>query len=94
MNGLEAAHAVSEAFALATYQFQGYKQKSNEPEKKIENITVYSESMDKEDIQASLTVGLCLWKRDQFCAYIVNIPGNLLTATGHGGLCTEACCQI
>lgn len=30
----DAAHALAEAFALATYQFAGYKQKSNEPEKK------------------------------------------------------------
>ena len=69
VDGLEAAHAAGEAFSLATYQFHGYKQKSNEPEKKIEKITVYSEGVDKEDIQASLTVGLCFWKRDELCAY-------------------------
>src|SRR3954453_19586517 len=80
VNGLEAAHAISESFALATYQFQGYKQKSNEPEKKIENITVYSESMDKEDIQASLTVGLAFGNGTNSARTLVNIPGNLLTA--------------
>lgn len=80
VNGLEAAHAISESFALATYQFQGYKQKSNEPEKKIENITIYSESMDKEEIQASLTVGLAFGNGTNSARTLVNIPGNLLTA--------------
>ncbi|MDQ0975306.1 leucyl aminopeptidase [Neobacillus niacini] len=80
VNELEAAHAVSEAFSLATYQFQGYKQKSNEPEKRIEKITVYSESTDKEEISASLTVGLAFGKGTNSARTLVNIPGNLLTA--------------
>jgi leucyl aminopeptidase len=80
VNSQEAAHAVSEAFSLATYQFQGYKQKSNEPEKRIEKITVYSESTDKEEIHASLTVGLAFGKGTNSARTLVNIPGNLLTA--------------
>lgn len=80
VNEQEAAHAVSEAFSLATYQFYGYKQKSNEPEKRIENITVYSESADKEEISASLTVGLAFGKSTNSARTLVNIPGNLLTA--------------
>ncbi|MEH7251740.1 leucyl aminopeptidase [Neobacillus niacini] len=81
VDGIEAAHAVGEAFSLATYQFQGYKQKSNEPEKKLEKITVYSEGVDKEDIQASLTVGLAFGNGTNSARTLVNIPGNLLTAT-------------
>ncbi|MEH7179028.1 leucyl aminopeptidase [Neobacillus vireti] len=80
VNELEAAHAVSESFSLAVYQFQGYKQKSNEPEKKVENITVYSENMDREDIQAALTVGLAFGNGTNSARTLVNIPGNLLTA--------------
>ena len=80
VNELEAAHAVSESLALATYQFQGYKQKSNEPEKKIENITVYSVSLDNEDIKASLTVGQAFGNGTNSARTLVNIPGNLLTA--------------
>lgn len=80
VNGQEAAHAVSEAFALATYQFHGYKQKSNEPEKKLGRVTVYSESPDKEEIHASLTVGLAFGKGTNSARSLVNIPGNLLTA--------------
>jgi leucyl aminopeptidase len=80
VNELEAAHAVSEAFALATYQFNGYKQKSNEPEKKVEKITVYSENHDLEDIKASLTVGHAFGNGTNSARTLVNIPGNLLTA--------------
>ncbi|WHZ02202.1 leucyl aminopeptidase [Neobacillus sp. YX16] len=80
VDGLEAAHAVSEAYALASYQFRGYKQKSNEPEKKLEKITVYSENSDVEDIKASLTVGLAFGNGTNSARTLVNIPGNLLTA--------------
>lgn len=80
LDRLEAAHAVSEAYALASYQFRGYKQKSNEPEKKLEKITVYSENNDLEDIKASLTVGLAFGNGTNSARTLVNIPGNLLTA--------------
>jgi leucyl aminopeptidase len=80
VDGLEVAHAVSEAYALASYQFRGYKQKSNEPEKKLEEITVYSENSDVEDIKASLTVGLAFGNGTNSARTLVNIPGNLLTA--------------
>ncbi|WHX99824.1 leucyl aminopeptidase [Neobacillus sp. DY30] len=80
VSGHEAAHAVSEAFSLSTYQFYGYKQKTNEPEKRIEKITVYSESIEKEEVQASLTVGHAFGKGTNSARTLVNIPGNLLTA--------------
>lgn len=81
VDGLDAAHALSEAFALATYEFEGYKQKSNEPEKKLENLTVYSTANDVEDIQASLNVGYAFGKGTNNARTLVNTPGNLLTAT-------------
>ena len=81
LDGFDAAHALSEAFALSTYQFDGYRQKSNEPERKLENITVYSETFEEEDIQASLTVGYAFGKGTNSARTLVNIPGNLLTAT-------------
>lgn len=79
--GLDAAHALSEAFTLSTYHFEGYKQKSNEPERKLTDITIYSEICDEEDIQASLTVGHAFGKGTNSARTLVNIPGNLLTAT-------------
>ena len=42
VGGLDASHALSEALSLSTYQFEGYKQKSNVPEKKLEQVTIYS----------------------------------------------------
>src|SRR3954469_6249214 len=80
-DALDAAHALSEAFALSTYQFEGYKQKSNEPEKMINHLAVYSEAVDEEEIMASLTVGYAYGRGTNSARTLVNLPGNLLTAT-------------
>jgi leucyl aminopeptidase len=76
----DVAHALSEAFALATYKFQGYKQKSNEPEKQLEQINVLG-GVDKEEIEASLKVGYTYGKATNSARELVNLPGNMLTAT-------------
>ncbi|MFD2444477.1 leucyl aminopeptidase [Bacillus sp. CGMCC 1.16607] len=76
----DVAHALSEAFGLATYQFKGYKQKSNEPEKKVEHIHVLG-GVDQEAIEASLTVGYTYGKATNNARELVNLPGNMLTAT-------------
>jgi leucyl aminopeptidase len=76
----DAAHALSEAFAMATYQFEGYKQKSNEPEKRIENLTVYSADEEGE-VEAALEIGYAFGKATNSARTLVNTPGNLLTAT-------------
>jgi leucyl aminopeptidase len=81
VDALDAAHAVSEAFALSTYRFEGYKQKSNEPAKNIEKMTIYSEAADEEDVNASLTVGYAHGKGTNSARTLVNLPGNMLTAT-------------
>jgi leucyl aminopeptidase len=81
LDGLDAAHALSEAMALSTYQFDGYKQKSNEPEKRLETVTVYGAAAEEEDVQASLTVGYAFGKGTNSARTLVNTPGNLLTAT-------------
>lgn len=76
----DAAHALSEALAMATYQFEGYKQKSNEPEKRIESLTVYSADAEDE-VEAALEVGYVFGKATNSARTLVNTPGNLLTAT-------------
>ncbi|HJV32122.1 MAG TPA: leucyl aminopeptidase, partial [Bacillales bacterium] len=81
IDGLDAAHALSEAFALSTYQFDGYKQKSNEPEKHLNKLTVYCDGMDEEEIDASLMVGYAFGNGTNSARTLVNIPGNMLTAT-------------
>lgn len=80
IDGLDAAHALSESLALATYQFEGYKQKSNRPSKRLERITVYCDSVDKEDLDASLTVGYAFGKGTNSARTLVNTPGNMMTA--------------
>jgi leucyl aminopeptidase len=76
----DAAHAMSEAFALATYEFEGYKQKSNKPAKRIESLTVYSADEDGE-LEAALEVGYVYGSGTNSARTLVNKPGNLLTAT-------------
>ena len=66
---------------LSTYQFNNYKQKSNEPEKCINHITVYTEEAEEEDVMAALMVGLSFGKATNSARTLVNTPGNLLTAT-------------
>lgn len=81
VDGLDAAHAASEAMLLSTYEFDGYKQKSNEPEIKLETISIYSELSDVEDITASLAVGHAYGKGTNSARTLVNLPGNMLTAS-------------
>jgi leucyl aminopeptidase len=81
LDALDVSHALSEAFALSTYKFDDYKSKSNEPEKRVENITVYADNLDEEDLEAALTVGYAFGKGTNSARTLVNIPGNLLTAT-------------
>ncbi|QOR66059.1 leucyl aminopeptidase [Cytobacillus suaedae] len=76
----EAAHAIGEAVSLATYRFADYKQKSNEPEKDIRDVVIYSEA-DSEEIEAGLTVGYAYAKGTNSARTLVNLPGNMLTAT-------------
>jgi len=93
IDGLVAAQAVSEAFTLATYQFEGYRQKSNEPEKKLISLTVYSGTFDEEELHASLTVGYAFGKGTNSARTLVNIPGNLLTATDMANYAKELAVQ-
>jgi len=76
----DVAHALSEAFILATYKFDGYKQKSNAPEKSIEKISIYSEA-ESGELEAAATVGFAYGKATNSARSLVNLPGNMLTAT-------------
>ncbi|MFD1737777.1 leucyl aminopeptidase [Bacillus salitolerans] len=80
VNDLEAAHALSEAMTLATYKFEDYKQKSNEPEKELSTVIVYSNS-DQNELQASLAVGYAYGRGTNSARTLVNTPANMLTAT-------------
>ncbi|MCM3765894.1 leucyl aminopeptidase [Neobacillus niacini] len=89
VDGLDAAHAVSEALLLATYQFDGYRQKSNEPERKLEILTVYCDTVPEDEVAASLTVGYAFGKGTNSARTLVNTPGNMLTATDMANYAVE-----
>ncbi|WP_043932283.1 leucyl aminopeptidase [Bacillus sp. EB01] len=77
----DAAYAVAEALTLSTYKFDGYKQKPNEREKKLERVTVYTTNADEEAIRASLAVGHAYGQGTNSARTLVNLPGNMLKAT-------------
>ncbi len=76
----DAAHALGEALALSTYEFEGYKHKKNEPDQKIEEVSVYTEA-DRELVESSLFVGYTYGKGTNSARTLVNLPGNMLTST-------------
>ncbi|WP_078544244.1 leucyl aminopeptidase [Litchfieldia alkalitelluris] len=77
---LEVGHALGEAVALATYQFANYKQKSNIPDKELSEVTIYTNE-SAEEVKASLDVGTAYGKGTNTARTLVNLPGNMLTAT-------------
>ncbi|WP_174728282.1 leucyl aminopeptidase [Mesobacillus harenae] len=77
---LDAGHALGEATVLAAYKFEGYKQKTNEPDKKLENVTVYSQIEEQDDVKAAVAVGYAHGKGTNSARTLTNTPGNLLTA--------------
>lgn len=81
MDDQEAAHALAEAFALSTYKMLDYKQKSNEPEKMIEAVHIFSENEDLDEIKSSLEVGYTFGTGTNSARTLTNMPPNLLTAT-------------
>lgn len=88
MDVLDAAHALGEAVPLATYMYDGYKKKSNEPEVKLSEVTVIT-TADLEETQASLQVGLHYGTGTNSARTLVNLPGNMLTATDMANYATE-----
>ncbi|HHY71765.1 MAG TPA: leucyl aminopeptidase [Bacillus bacterium] len=76
---MEAAHALGEAAALASYKFADYKKKPNIPDKRIESIDIYT-GEEQEEIRAALTVGYVYGTGTNTARNLVNLPPNLLTA--------------
>lgn len=78
LSGTAAAQIFGEAFTMATYEFQGYKQKSNEPDITIEKVNVFTSEPQKE-IENSLKTGMIYGKATNSARTLVNMPSNLLT---------------
>ncbi|MCJ8009457.1 leucyl aminopeptidase [Lederbergia wuyishanensis] len=76
----EAALAFSEAFIMATYQFEGYRQKSNEPEIKIDTVEIFTNG-NHDEIKLAAEVGSTYGEGTNFARTLVNLPGNMLKAS-------------
>ncbi|MET3699463.1 leucyl aminopeptidase [Bacillus oleivorans] len=75
----EVAFALGEALALSTYSYSGYKQKSNEPDKEIEKVTIIA--ADKGDeLTPVLETGYIYGRATNSARTLVNTPANMLTA--------------
>jgi leucyl aminopeptidase len=85
VDACDAANALSEALLLSTYEFEGYKQKTNEPDKSLESVCVYCQLTDSEELSSALTVGSIYGKATNSARTLVNLPGNMLTATDLAG---------
>lgn len=75
-----AAHVLAETMELALYEFENYKQKSNEVDVKLESLTVYVKD-NEAAIQAALDIGEIYGQATNYARTLVNTPGNLLTPT-------------
>ena len=80
ISAVDAAYALSEAFTLATYEFENYKQKSNEPDVDIEMFDIFTVE-EKDEVTAALQVGQAFGEGTNSARTLVNTPGNMLTAT-------------
>ncbi|WP_062233234.1 leucyl aminopeptidase [Fictibacillus sp. FJAT-27399] len=70
------AHAFAEAVVAGSYAFENYKERSNERDKKLTEITVYSSDSQT---GAGLSTGHAFGAGINTARNLVNTPGNLLT---------------
>lgn len=74
----ETAALLGEAQQLAMYEFENYKKNSNEPDKQLEKIELFS---CYKDVLQSALVGYTYGKATNSARTLVNLPSNMLTAT-------------
>ncbi|MCC5804555.1 leucyl aminopeptidase [Rossellomorea vietnamensis] len=80
MVATDVAHAFMEAFTMSTYEFDGYKKKSNEPEVHVEAIEFFTKG-DSKEVETALHIGSAFGNGVNSARTLVNTPGNLLTST-------------
>ncbi|WLD92672.1 leucyl aminopeptidase [Alkalihalobacillus sp. AL-G] len=76
----QTAHALAEAFVMATYEFEDYKEKKNEKRYALKSVNVFTEE-NTNSIEASLNDGVAYAAGTNVARDLVNTPGNLLTPT-------------
>lgn len=72
------AHALAEAVVAGSYAFEHYKERSNERDKKLTEMTVYC---NNPATHAGLTTGFAFGAGINTARDLINTPGNLLTPT-------------
>ncbi|WP_349408357.1 leucyl aminopeptidase [Pseudalkalibacillus sp. SCS-8] len=76
----QTVHAMAEAFLLATYQFNDYKQRKNEKRYTLASIKVHSDE-NAELVESGIKSGEAYAAGTNVARDLVNTPGNLLTPT-------------
>ncbi|MCD5325142.1 MULTISPECIES: leucyl aminopeptidase [Pontibacillus] len=77
---LAAAEALSEAMVMGPYQFDNYKTNNEKPVTQMDRVTVLSDQ-EQSELQKSLEKGSALGHGANTARHLVQLPGNLLTAT-------------
>ncbi|QSS99410.1 leucyl aminopeptidase [Pontibacillus sp. ALD_SL1] len=75
-----AAEMLSEAMVIAPYQFENYKTTNKKPVTKMEHVTLLSDQQEA-SLKGSLEKGYALGHGANTARHLVQLPGNLLTAT-------------
>lgn len=76
----DAAYLAAEGIAMGAYRFDDYKTSSNEADAAIEALTFLTEE-NPEEVEASAFIGHVFGESVNEARTLVNMPGNLLTAT-------------
>ncbi|RLQ85158.1 leucyl aminopeptidase [Planomicrobium sp. Y74] len=76
----DAAYLAAEGISMGMYSFADYKTSSNEAEIELEDLTILSEE-NSEDIEAAARIGQVFGESVNEARTLVNMPGNILTAT-------------
>ncbi|TAA67862.1 leucyl aminopeptidase [Planococcus salinarum] len=76
----DAAYLAAEGMGMGMYSFADYKTSSNETEIELENLTLLTDE-GSEDIEAAANIGQVFGESVNEARTLVNMPGNILTAT-------------
>ena len=76
----DAAYLAAEGIQMGMYSFADYKTSSNETDIELENLTFLTDG-DSEEIEAAASIGRIFGESVNEARSLVNMPGNILTAT-------------
>lgn len=76
----DAVYLAAEGISMGMYSFADYKTSSNETEIELESLTILTEE-NSEDIETAAKIGRIFGESVNEARTLVNMPGNILTAT-------------